>query len=56
VWHTITADTWLVGLAVTPAILIGAYCGIVMVKKMSENVYRWFILGMTFIAAIFMIR
>ncbi len=55
VWHTIRLDSWLIAITITPAILLGAYLGIVFVKKMSENVYRWFIVGMTLIAAIVMV-
>jgi uncharacterized protein len=55
VWHTINADAWLLALALIPAIVLGAYLGIVLVKKMSERVYRWFIVGMTLVAAIVMV-
>jgi uncharacterized membrane protein YfcA len=55
VWHTIDGDSWLLALALTPVILLGAYLGIQFVKKMSDRVYRWFIVGMTFVAAIVMI-
>jgi len=55
VWHTIKPDSWVMALTITPAIVLGAYLGIVFVKKMSENVYRWFIVGMTLVAAIVMV-
>ena len=55
VWHTIDTDSWLLAITITPAIVLGAYLGIVFVKKMSENVYRWFLVGMTLVAAIVMI-
>jgi len=55
VWHTITADAWLMGLWVTPVILIGAFAGVMLVKKMSDQMYRWFIVGMTFVAAVVMV-
>jgi uncharacterized membrane protein YfcA len=55
VWHTINTDSWLMALQLTPAIVLGAYFGIVLVKKMSDQVYRWFIVGMTIIAAIVMV-
>jgi uncharacterized protein len=51
VWHTITIDSWLFALALTPAIMVGAYLGIHSVKKMSDKFYRWFIIGMTAVAA-----
>ena len=54
VWHTINKDSWLLALVLVPIILGGAYLGIVLVKKMNDRTYRWFIVGMTFIAAIVM--
>lgn len=55
IWHTITKDSWLMALYATPAILIGAFIGVALVKRMSDRVYRWFIVGMTFIAAVVMV-
>ena len=55
IWHTITLDSWLTALYVTPAILLGAFIGVAMVKRMSDQMYRWFIVGMTFIAAVAMV-
>lgn len=55
VWKTINTDSWLMALQLTPAIVLGAYLGIVLVKKMSDKVYRWFIVGMTIIAAVVMV-
>jgi uncharacterized protein len=55
VWHTIHTDSWLFALALTPAIILGALLGIYLVKKMSDRFYRWFIIGMTAIAAIVMV-
>jgi hypothetical protein len=55
VWHTINKDSWLFALVLTPAIIVGAYLGVLLVKKMSDQTYRWFIVGMTFVAAIVMI-
>lgn len=54
VWHTINKDSWLMAIALIPIILGGAYLGIVLVKKMNDRTYRWFIVGMTFVAAIVM--
>ena len=55
VWHTINQDSWLMALILVPVILSGAFLGILLVKKMNDRAYRWFIVGMTFIAAIVMI-
>lgn len=54
-WKTISAETMIMDLTTIPLIAIGAYTGIVMVKKMTEANYRWFIIGMTIVAAIIMI-
>jgi uncharacterized membrane protein YfcA len=55
VWHTIHLDSWLFALVLTPAIIFGAFIGIYLVKKMSDLFYRWFIIGMTAVAALIMI-
>jgi uncharacterized protein len=54
-WHTITVDSVLMDLTTFPAIAVGAALGIVIVKKLSEKNYRWFIIAMTLIAAAFML-
>ncbi|HWA33660.1 MAG TPA: sulfite exporter TauE/SafE family protein [Cyclobacteriaceae bacterium] len=54
-WHTITLNTLLLDLLTLPAIVLGAYLGITLVGKISERVYRWFIIGMTVVAAVLMI-
>ena len=55
VWQTITINTVLLSLITLPAIILGAYLGIVIVKKLSEKIYRWFIIAMTLVAAVFML-
>ena len=55
VWHTINTDSWILALSLTPAIIVGAFAGVFLVKKMSEQVYRWFIVGMTLVAAVVMV-
>jgi uncharacterized protein len=54
-WHTITLDSLWMALALTPALLLGSFFGIYLVKKMSDSFYRWFIIGMTAVAAIVML-
>jgi uncharacterized membrane protein YfcA len=54
-WHTITWNTFLLDLLTLPFIAIGALAGIFIVKKLQEKTYRWFIIGMTLIAAVIMI-
>jgi uncharacterized membrane protein YfcA len=53
-WKTITWNTFFLDLTTLPVIALGAWLGIIIVKNLSEGGYRWFIIGMTLIAAIFM--
>ncbi len=55
VWKTITWDTFLLDLTTLPVIALGAWLGIIIVKNLSEGAYRWFIIGMTIVAAVFMV-
>ena len=55
VWKTIKLDTVLLDLMTLPAILLGAYLGIVIVRNLSEKIYRWFIIVTTVIAAVVML-
>ncbi len=54
VWHTITLKTVWLSLITLPAIILGAILGIYIVGKLSERIYRWFIITMTLVAALFM--
>ncbi|MBS1557360.1 MAG: sulfite exporter TauE/SafE family protein [Bacteroidetes bacterium] len=54
-WHTIKNDSWVFALMLTPVILLGAFAGIWLVKKMSDQTYRWFIVAMTLVAALVMV-
>lgn len=54
-WHTITLNTFLLDLTTLPFIALGAYVGILIVKNLHEKAYRWFIIGMTLVAAVFML-
>jgi uncharacterized protein len=55
VWHTLNKDSWLFAIALAPAIVLGAFLGVYLVKKMSDRFYRWFIIAMTFVASIVMV-
>jgi uncharacterized membrane protein YfcA len=55
VWHTITLNTVLLSLITLPAIVLGAFLGVFIVKRLSEKIYRWFIIAMTLVAALFML-
>jgi len=54
-WHTININTALLALCTTPAIIVGAIIGISIVKRISEEKYRWFIISMTILAAVLML-
>ena len=54
-WKTITWNTVFLDLATLPFIGIGAFLGIAIVKRINEKAYRWFIIVMTLIAAVFMV-
>lgn len=53
-WKTITWNIVIQDLFTLPVIALGAWLGIIIVKNLSETGYRWFIIIMTLIAAIFM--
>lgn len=50
-WNNITLKTITFNLMLVPAIALGAYVGIKIVKIIPEHVYRWFILVATFMSA-----
>jgi uncharacterized protein len=54
-WHTISPNTFLLGLITLPIIIAGAYLGVIIVKRLSERIYRWFIIVITLVAALFML-
>ncbi|MEO9851564.1 MAG: sulfite exporter TauE/SafE family protein [Reichenbachiella sp.] len=54
-WHTISLNSILLDLTVLPMIAIGAYLGIKVIKKVSDQNFRWFIMIMTALAAVFMV-
>lgn len=54
-WKTISWNTVLLDLLTLPVILLGAWLGIILVRQLSDTLYRWFIIGMTLIAAIAML-
>lgn len=54
-WQTITWKTFLLDLATLPFIGVGAFLGIAIVKRIPDQAYRWFIIIMTVVAAIFMV-
>ncbi len=55
VWHTLSIDILLVDLTTIPFIGLGAYLGIIIVRKIPERYYRWFIIATTLLAAVFIL-
>ncbi len=55
VWHTVSLDTVLLDMLAIPMIGLGAYLGIIIVKRIPDRWYRWFIIASTLVAALFMI-
>ncbi|GAB5382615.1 MAG: sulfite exporter TauE/SafE family protein [Aliiglaciecola sp.] len=53
-WETISLNSFYLNLLGLPFIALGAYIGVQIVKRIAENYYRWLILAMTAIAAVFM--
>jgi hypothetical protein len=51
-WETITWQTLALDLMIVPAILLGAFVGLAIVKRIPEKPYRVFVLVTTFIAAV----
>jgi len=54
-WHTITWNSFFLNLTTLPFIVLGAILGVWVVKKLEEKIYRWFIIAMTLVAAVFML-
>lgn len=55
IWETIRWQSFALDLLLLPCIATGAYLGINIIKKISDLYFRWFIIIMTAIAAVFMI-
>jgi len=54
-WHTINLNTVLLALCTTPAVVLGAIIGIHIIKKISDEKFRLFIISMTVLASVFML-
>jgi uncharacterized membrane protein YfcA len=52
VWHNISLKSLRFDLLVTPFILLGAFLGILLVKKVSEKVFRKLLMTLTLISTI----
>lgn len=50
-WETINLNSFLLDLAMLPAVAAGAWLGVRIVQKIPEQSYRWFVIVMTAVAA-----
>lgn len=53
-WQSIDVNSFLLNVISLPFIALGAVCGVFIVKRITDSHYRWFVIGMTAIAAVFM--
>lgn len=51
-WHNISFKTILLSAFMMPAIAIGAFFGMLMIKKINEKSFRYIIIGVTALAAV----
>ncbi|NTW72900.1 MAG: sulfite exporter TauE/SafE family protein [Eubacteriaceae bacterium] len=51
-WHNISLDRSFLTLLMIPAIAVGAFLGVMIIKKMNETLFRYFIIFMTAVTAI----
>jgi uncharacterized membrane protein YfcA len=54
-WETITLNSFYLNLLSLPFIALGAYAGIKIVKRIEDKHYRWLVIAMTGVAAVFML-
>ena len=52
IWKTITPDTLLINIKLVPAILIGLFIGVRLVKIIKDDFYRKMILILTAVGAL----
>ena len=51
VWKNINSNTLLVDILVFPAIAVGAWMGVFIVKRIPEMAYKWFVIVITVLSA-----
>jgi len=54
-WETISLNSFYLNIVSLPLIAVGAYVGIKVVARIRDTHYRWFIISMTAVAAVFML-
>jgi uncharacterized membrane protein YfcA len=55
VWNNISLETLTIDLMTLPAIALGAFAGIRLVKIIPENTYRGFVIAITAISAVLLL-
>lgn len=51
VWHNVTGKSFLLALLMVPAIALGAFIGVWVIKKINERFFRYIIIVLTAVAA-----
>ena len=51
VWKNINLNTLTIDILVLPAIALGAWLGIILVKQIPEKAYKWFVIVITVLSA-----
>ena len=54
-WHTISGTSLLLDLITLPTIALGAFTGIWIIKKLTADLYRWMVIVVTVLSAVFML-
>jgi uncharacterized membrane protein YfcA len=52
-WHNINASSLLTDLALVPFLILGFWCGLILVGRIKDDLYRKVVIALTFIGAIF---
>ncbi|MBV6652980.1 MAG: hypothetical protein KI786_04445, partial [Mameliella sp.] len=52
VWETISWESFRANLMALPVIILGVFIGILIVKRIPEQAFRYFVIVMTFIISI----
>ena len=55
IWKTINWDTWSLDILLLPGIALGAFSGILLVKKIPDKTYRSFVIIVTALSAILLL-
>ena len=56
VWKTVTLQSLSVNVIMIPAILLGVFLGIKIVKILNEKIYRWMVIISVFISSLLLFK